>query len=154
MKKMRFLILSALIVVSSLVYGEYVSYYRNLAGDTNFVWIDVAHTKASGESYLTFVRGQQNPEFKLSFVAPDNCQAVDVKCHQIISGIPLPLIVPTLDPTWGMNLPLQRGQMYDCCVTIPCRKSDPPIKFVLRIELYAKDTGRLIAGADIDVKVI
>lgn len=151
MKKIKLLLLSVFIATSIYTYGEYVNFIPR-SGETQFISIDAIDTSVPPGSPIILKRGT-SIELKCHFTAPNNYQSVNVKCHWIINGIPLPIPIQPNTPTWGMQLPLVKGRSYNCYIPIFCQNSLSPMACKLRIELHAENGTKLIAGADIDVKI-
>ena len=151
MRTKKFLMICVLIVASSIVYAGYIGNFRNLGGATQFDRIEVVNNDVSWDGPVVIERGL-NQEFKCSFTAPYACNSVEVKCFLVISGIPTPIALPEIYPTYGMTLPLEKNRNYICYVTVPCPKTLPSMMCKLRIELLDHEK-RLIAGAEMAVKL-
>ena len=152
MERIRLLLLCVIIMAGGYTRADNVMNFRSLDGDTQFSFIEVLNTSVPFGGPILLKRGT-TVKFECSFNAPYICQKVEVKCHLIINGIPMPLTFQGSSFSFGMLLPLVQGQFYDCCISIPILTSLPALACKLRIELHTKDGEKLIAGADMDVKI-
>mgnify|MGYP002552667153 CR=1 FL=1 len=152
MKQIKLLLLCIFIATSNYTSADNILDFISLGGDTHFNSIDVLNTSVILGDPIIFKRGSFS-EFKCSFIAPYNCPDVKVKCYLVINGVSLPIPVQGDSSVLGMTLPLREGQSYICHILIPWQNSLQVMACKLRIELHTKDGEKLIAGADMDVKI-
>lgn len=147
MKKNLFLLLVAVLLMSSLAYATFITMYEDIGVVTRFNSLDIPLGVGIAPP-LEIKRGERLT-IEGEFEARDFATNLKLKCYFVLNGIPLPLSGAYLD---GITFPIINQNRYKCYMTFSIPHTMSPCSGKLKLEL-TDDKGRSYVGALIDSKI-